>query len=171
MQQPYNQFPLYSEDKNILNNAEESINKLGNHMGNISDSIDSIINRINKFSSLINEVNNNEKKFKDTFYISFLGYNLCCLKKKYKNDKRINEEIEIIENLKKEKIDNKLIEIRDEYMKENIHETMDIYTKISKKTWIFIVISIFHFLAMTEIEGILFSIFGEIKRNIYFTEK
>lgn len=44
-----------------------------------------------------------EKNLKQTFYISFLGINLCCLKKKYKTNDDLNEEIKIIEHLKKTK--------------------------------------------------------------------
>lgn len=108
----------------------------------------------------------NEEKLKQTFFINFLGFNLCCFKKKYRNNEKIRKEIENIEKEKKEKIEDKLLKIRDEYMKENRHEIMDIFTKISKKIWVFILISFFHFLAMTEVEGILFSIFGEIRRQI-----
>lgn len=45
MQKPQLQFPLYSEDKNILEKSKGSINKLGKHIGNLSDSIDNTIKK------------------------------------------------------------------------------------------------------------------------------
>ena len=56
-------------------------------------------------------------------------------------------------------------------MNENPHQVINILSKISKKAWILILISFFHFLAMTEVEGILFSIFGEIRRTIHLEDK
>lgn len=41
------------------------------------------------------------------------------------------------------------MEIRDEYMKKELNEIIDVLINISTKTWIFIFICIFHFLAMT----------------------
>lgn len=139
---------------------------------NLSDSIDTTINNVNKFYALIDEVKNSEEKLNSKLYISFLGYYLCCFKKEYRNNNYINSKINKLESKKKE-INNKLIEIRNKYMSKNNADTIKIYSKISIKIIMFLFVSIFHFLAMTEVEGILYPIFGEIKKVITFkfTEK
>ena len=56
-------------------------------------------------------------------------------------------------------------------MEENISTTLNILSQITCEIALFIIISIFHYLAMTEVEGLLFSLFGEIKKIITFWAK
>ena len=165
-----------SEEMTILNEAEKSITELGKFIQetaivDLYGSIKYSVNNINNFYFLVNKVEKNEEKINNKFYISLLGFNLCCLKKEYKNNDDIEKKINDFEEKKKTYIDDKLINIRNEYINENPHQVINIFSKISKKAWIFIIISFFHFLAMTEVEGILFSIFGEIRRTLHLEDK
>ena len=161
-----------SQEEQILEEAEYNINKLEKHMDNpnvdnISVSIDDTINNINKFYLLIDKVKKDEEKLDSTFYYDCVGHPLCCLKGKYKDNESINNRINNI-NSKKENIQNILLKIRDNYMKGNNFNTIKIIPekkKISGIMWYFLIISIFHYVAMTEIEGILYSLFGEIKKG------
>ena len=137
---------------------------------NLSDSIDKTIEGVNKFYALIDIARVNEEKLNNKFYRNFLGFSLCCLKKWYKNNIYINEKINEI-NQTKEEINQILIKIRDNYMEENISTTLNIRSQITCEIALFIIISIFHYLAMTEVEGLLFSLFGEIKKIITFWAK
>ena len=56
-------------------------------------------------------------------------------------------------------------------MEGNISNTLKICSNISWKIILFVIISIFHYLAMTEVEGLLFSLFEEIKRVIVFEDR
>ena len=56
-------------------------------------------------------------------------------------------------------------------MEGNNSNTLKICSNISWKIILFVIISIFHYLAMTEVEGLLFSLFEEIKRVIVFEDR
>ena len=74
-------------------------------------------------------------------------------------------------NSLKNDINNILIKIRDKYIQNEILKSIEICSEIKARISIFFIISILHYLAMTEVEGILFSIFGEIKKINTFKKK
>ena len=60
---------------------------------------------------------------------------------------------------------------RDKYLKRNNLDTINICSKVTWSVGLFLLVSIFHYVAMTEIEGILYSISWEIKKIIIFMAK
>ena len=157
------------EEENFLNEAIFSVKTPKKVMDkHLSDSIDTTIEKANKFYALIYNVKNFEEKILDKFYI--LGCDLFGLKKEYKNNGVINDKINEMNSLKND-INNILIKIRDKYMQNEILKSIEICSEIKARISIFFIISILHYLAMTEVEGILFSIFGEIKKINTFKKK
>ena len=102
---------------------------------------------------------------KEKYYNKICGI-FCCLKDKYKDNEEIIKEINDIKAEKKY-LDNKFESLTETYMsqKEKNIET-DLYSCISKKSLLILFLSFFHFFAIAEINGYLFSLFGEIKRTV-----
>ena len=159
----------FTDEENILNKAIFSVETLKNYMDeHLSNSIHTTIENANKFYALIYNVKNFEEKILDKFYN--LGCDLFGLKKEYKNNVVINGKINEMNSIKND-INNLLIKIRDKYMQEENLKTIKIKSKIKPRIFIFLLVSILHYLAMTEVEGILFSILGEIKKIRTFKKK
>ena len=162
----------FEKEKKILEKAQNNIDELNQYMDsqsnmNLSEKIEISIDNLNKFYQLMDDLNNNEEIIDSTFYHDFLGFPLSCLKSDYKNNEEINNKIEEIKS-KKENVYNILFNIREKFLKHNNNDTIKICSYISKKFILFFIISIFHFIAMAEIEGIIYSLFGEIKKTIDF---
>ena len=166
---------VFAEEEEILQKAKFSFENLERYIDNsnvtfpLTDFIDTIIKGLNKFSSIIEEARDNEEKINSIFYLNIFNYPLC-LKKKYKDNRNINTQINYI-NSKKEIIKIKLVNFRDKYLKENNKDTINICSKLTWNVVLFLIVSIFHYVAMSEIEGILYSISFEIKKIIIFMIK
>ena len=110
------------------------------------------------------------KKIKKKKAIKEKYYKKCCcfflsLKNQYRNDDNIIKEINEIKEEKKA-LDEKLELLTDYYMSQKEKEiNKDLYSCISMKSLLILILSVFHFYAIAEIHGFLFSLFGEIKRS------
>lgn len=143
----------------LFNDIEENLSNIGNFIDNYNNNFLPYIEKNNEeLIKSITKFNETKKKMKEQFYINILGFT-CCLKSKYKKEK---DKIKNIKNKEKENFEKKI----DKIMK--AHEN-----KINKKKYNLFIISFFsfsfiHFLGMSEIHGFLFSLFGEIKRSLYY---
>ena len=93
----------------------------------------------------------------------------CCyhiIKPEHENSKElIKNSLNFIAKKKSEF--NKIKDIRNKYINGNNNSNLNCSCISGKTAWL-LLFSCFHFYAMAEINGILFSIFGEIKRTIHF---
>ena len=138
-------------------NAEQNAKKFSN-------SIENLVYNINDFCRLLEENEKRYKRIKEKYYI-----NICCfypcLKDKYKNNERIIKEINDIKE-ERDALNEKLELMSEYYMNQREKEiNKDYFSCISKKSLLILIFSIFHFYAIAEINGYLYSLFGEIKRS------
>jgi hypothetical protein len=171
-----NQNNMDNKDYQFLNQMEKNIIKLGYKIDNeisfndnLKDSFDILINKTNNFYRLIDNLRKDEEKLNEKFYIKFICCFCCC--KKCGIKKTINSRIEEVEKLRSKQIYDKLEKIRDNYMSKKPSEPMKISTIISSIQIYFLILSFLHFFAIAEVDSILFSLFGELKREIIFKIK
>ena len=146
--------------------SSESRNSLiENNIKNLLNSLESFINIIKEFYESLELTRKREKDLKKKYYHKFLCFNLC-LKKQYKNDRNILEQIEEIEE-DKNIINDKLEKLSDNYMSRKENIIKELFSCISMKSFLILLLSILHFYAIAEVNGFLFSLFGEIKRSSY----
>ena len=148
---------IFQDLKTKINEIEKSFDKYENNV------FDSLIgqNTIDLHKS-INDFNEVKKDFKEEYYCSKF---CCCLKKKYRNDEKIKNNIKEIQKMENS-IEDKL-----ELIVKNEIEYQYFNSKI--ELICFIVASFFHFFAISEIYSVKFALFREIKKTIYcyFHEK
>ena len=146
--------------------SSESRNSLiENNIKNLLNSLENFIYTIKEFYKSLELMRKREKDLKNKYYYNFLCFSLC-LKKKYKNDRNILEQIEDIEEDKKV-INDKLEKLSDNYMSRKETIIKELFSCISMKSFLILLLSILHFYAIAEVNGFLFSLFGEIKRSSY----
>ena len=80
-------------------------------------------------------------------------------KNKEENIKKLNED--------EEKIKENLKDFRKNFIKENSNEEKNEYICIDVKIIYLLFLSLFHFIALTEVNGVIYSLFEEIKKTLY----
>lgn len=143
---------IFHDLKTKINEIEKSFDKYENNV------FDSLIgkNTIDLHKS-INDFNEVKKDFSKEYYCSKY---CCCLKKKYRNNEEIKNKIKEIKKMENN-IDDKLeLIIKNEIEYQYFNSKIDLIC--------FIVVSLFHFFAISEIYSVKFALFREIKKTIYF---
>ena len=139
--------------------VEENIKKCANSLENLIYHIN------NEFCLSLDEIEKREKKVKKKYYKKIFCFSI--LKDEYANNERILKEIDDIKQ-EKDALKEKLELMAVHYMSQKENQvTKDLYSCISKKSLVILLLSIFHFYSIAEINGFLFSLFGEIKRSSY----
>ena len=127
-------------------------------------------NSLGKYRKLIKNFNKAIFEFDESMIKPFIikSREIFNLKKEIKDQKgKLQKEIKNTEI----DVDSEIIKLRDNYIKEKQGIKFANCIKKDSKIIILIFLSIFHFLCMLEIHGILFALFREIKRSIYFRIK
>ena len=141
-------------------NSEPLLNSLNTNLENLKITV-------NEYNKNLGEFNSSVLKplVTKSYSITYLKNQI---EKQQSNLKKIFEkEIKKLE----EKNTSEIIKLRDEYIKENSGNMHDKCFKFGKKRILLIIVSLFHFIYMLGIHGILFALLREIKREIYFRIK
>ena len=159
--------------KDIIKNMKNKIEDIGNYLEKFHNkNLDSCIcEETFNFRNTLKEYEEVEEKYNEEFYFNccccekYSCY-CCCLNGKTKNNKEIKKEIDIINELKEEKINKNLENIETE----NNNESNGL---IIWKKLVFFLFSLVHFYAISEIYSLQFAFFRELKRSLYrlFKEK
>ena len=127
-------------------------------------------NSLEKYTKLITNYNISIIEFNKSMIKPFIikSREIFDLKNEIKDQKeKLKNEIKNNES----DIDSEIIKLRDYYIKEKQGINFDKFLKGDMKIILLIILSVFHFFCMLEILGILFSLFREIKRSLFFKIK
>ena len=173
-----NQVPLINNEKNKINkneNKEMNVNEKEDVIENEDEIIvvdeNELINEnenpLEKYIKIIKNYKKSVLKFDESTIQHFMSESKKIINQK-KKIKKQKEKLKLkLENIEKEE-DFAIIKLRDNYIKEKQGKKFNICIHRDLKTISLIILSAFHFLFMLEIHGILFALFREIKRTIYF---
>ena len=145
----------------VIENEDEIIDDDENELINENE------NPLEKYIKIIKNYKKSVLKFDESTIQHFMSESKKIINQK-KKIKKQKEKLKLkLENIEKEE-DFAIIKLRDNYIKEKQGKKFNICIHRDLKTISLIILSVFHFLFMLEIHGILFALFREIKRTIYF---
>ena len=153
-----------------MEGIERKESDLEKNIKNCTNSLDYLVHDINEgFCKSIEDNRKRKERLKEKYYNKICGI-FCCLKSKYKDNEDIINEINDIKDENKN-LNNHFESLTETYMSQK-EKNIDInlYSCISKRSLLILFLSFFHFYAIAEINGYLYSLFGELKRtvNIFF---